>query len=375
MIETDAHLVRELPAGYVAEHVEHAYALTGHGMQGGTVEQATVVASPHELSRSWSYTALSRARGQTRLLVHDTTDAAPERDELGPSARAEQTDPSAILARVGRRMLERDDEDLAIDQLPTPGSADDQQLTQTPTTGPLQEQAAERAEPPLALGPRPRLAEMREQLERLRVQLQALPTRELTELDEVDARARTLTERRDLLRSELDRLPAPRDRRFGRGEDPYLVDRTRLSTALAGADDELERTLTQRATLGRQVGDVAGIRDERDALTNATTKLQREHTELRNELAERDVAEQPAWTREALGDRPERPSDARRWDSAARTVARYRIEYEIPAGGDPLGPPPAGQEQRADYERAQRAREELARELGRETPGHEIDIS
>jgi hypothetical protein len=30
VIETDSRLVRELPAQYVAEHVEHAYALTGH---------------------------------------------------------------------------------------------------------------------------------------------------------------------------------------------------------------------------------------------------------------------------------------------------------------------------------------------------------
>ena len=30
--------LRELPGPYVAEHAEHAYALTGHGMQGGTVE-------------------------------------------------------------------------------------------------------------------------------------------------------------------------------------------------------------------------------------------------------------------------------------------------------------------------------------------------
>jgi hypothetical protein len=103
--------------------------------------------------------------------------------------------------------------------------------------------------------------------------------------------------------------------------------------------------------------------------------VQREHTELRNELAERDVAERPAWTREALGERPERLSDARRWDNAARTIARYRIEYEIPDSGDPLGAQPADREQRAEYQRAQRAREQLARDLGRETPGHEIDIS
>ena len=46
----------------MAEHVEHAYCLTGHGMQGGTVEHATVVATPRALTRGWSYTALSRAR-------------------------------------------------------------------------------------------------------------------------------------------------------------------------------------------------------------------------------------------------------------------------------------------------------------------------
>jgi conjugative relaxase-like TrwC/TraI family protein len=50
VLETDAHTIRELPAAYVAEHVEHAYALTGHGMQGATVEQATVVADVSELT-------------------------------------------------------------------------------------------------------------------------------------------------------------------------------------------------------------------------------------------------------------------------------------------------------------------------------------
>jgi hypothetical protein len=32
VIETDAGVVRELPASYVAEHVKYAYCLTGHGM-------------------------------------------------------------------------------------------------------------------------------------------------------------------------------------------------------------------------------------------------------------------------------------------------------------------------------------------------------
>jgi ATP-dependent exoDNAse (exonuclease V) alpha subunit len=63
VIDTDGGVVRELPAAYVAEHVELAYCLTGHGMQGGTVERAVVVASPDDLTAGWSYTALSRARG------------------------------------------------------------------------------------------------------------------------------------------------------------------------------------------------------------------------------------------------------------------------------------------------------------------------
>ena len=87
-IETDAHLIRELPAEYVAEHVEHAYALTGHGMQGATVERAVVLASVHDLSRGWSYTALSRARGETRLLITDTPAISEERADARARSRA-----------------------------------------------------------------------------------------------------------------------------------------------------------------------------------------------------------------------------------------------------------------------------------------------
>jgi conjugative relaxase-like TrwC/TraI family protein len=375
VMETDAHLITQLPAGYVAEHVEHAYALTGHGMQGATVEQATVVATPHDLTRSWSYTALSRARGQTRLLIRDTTPDLGERDELAPTARNTRCEPREVLARVARRMLDRDDQDLALDQLPAAGRADDPQLTRTQNTEPLQEQAAQRAEPPLAQPVQTPLAEIRGQLERLRAQLQALPTVELAQLDELDARARTLAEERDLLRGELEQLPAARERRFRRGEDAHVVDRTRLSSALAATEDQLERTLTQRSTLSRQLGDIAAIREERDGLADATSTLQREHTDLRNELAERELAAQPAWTRETLGNRPQRAWDAERWDHAARTIARYRIEYAIPDTGDPLGPQPTDREQRADRERAQRALDQLAHALSREAPGHQLEIS
>ena len=85
VVETDAGTVRALPAGYVAEHLEHAYALTGHGMQGGTVEWAGVVAEPRDLTRGWSYTALSRARATTRLHVHGAqAEQSDDPAERGP---------------------------------------------------------------------------------------------------------------------------------------------------------------------------------------------------------------------------------------------------------------------------------------------------
>jgi conjugative relaxase-like TrwC/TraI family protein len=373
VIETDAHTTRELPAGYVAEHVEHAYALTGHGMQGGTVEHAIVVASAQDLTRGWSYTALSRARGETRLLLRDDAGEIAGREEYAPTARSQRSEQAQLLARVARQMLERDDEDLAVDQLVEAGRADDPQLTR-PAVEPLQEQAPEQAETSLPEAGRSALSQLREQIDRLRSQLESLPTVELEQLDELDTRGRELTERRDLLRSSLERLPAPRERRFGRGEDPHIVDRTRLASALAGAEDQLERVLTQRATVDRQLGDVTAVGQERDGLTAALRTLERQHTELRNELADREVERRPQWARDALGERPDRQSDAERWDRAARTMARYRIEYDIPDGDTPLGREPAGGEQRGAYHQADLAREELARELGREPDGIDLGL-
>jgi conjugative relaxase-like TrwC/TraI family protein len=369
VIETDAHTVRELPAGYVAEHVEHAYALTGHGTQGGTVEHAVVVASAHDLTRGWSYTALSRARGETRLLVRESAGEGAGRREYAPAARPQPADHGEVRDRVARQMLERDDEDLAIDQLAVAGRADDPQLTR-PAVEPLQEPAGPSG---LATG-RSVLGELREQIDRLCSQLESLPNVELAQLDELDARARELTERRDEIRASLQRLPAPQERRFGRSEDRHIVDRTRLASALAGAEDQLERILTERATLGRELGDVTAVGQERDGLTAALRTLERQHTELRNDLADREIQRRPQWARDTLGERPNLQADAERWDRTALAIARYRIEYEIPDSDTALGAEPVGDEQRRAYQRADIAREELARALGRAAPDHDLGL-
>jgi hypothetical protein len=204
------------------------------------------------------------------------------------------------------------------------------------------------------------------------VQLAALPSEELRQLRALDERAIVLTERRDAVHGGLERLSAPRQRRFGRSGDPHVVERTRLTSTLAGYEIQLERVLTERSSLARQLGDIEAIGRERDSLTSAINATRREHSELLDVLVEQDIVARPAWVRDVLGERPDRPSAAERWDRAARTLARYRIEYAIPAGaGDPLGAEPAGGEQRRDYDRAQQAREEL----GREASGHQLDLS
>ena len=71
------------------------------GMQGGTVERAFVVAAPHELSRGWSYTALSRLRGQTRLFAI-TDRQEREREELAPGERQERPSELELYALIGR---------------------------------------------------------------------------------------------------------------------------------------------------------------------------------------------------------------------------------------------------------------------------------
>jgi hypothetical protein len=75
MIATDSGEARELTATYLAQHVEHAYAITGHSSQGATITSAILVGRPEEFIREWAYTALSRARQDTT--IHLIADHGP----------------------------------------------------------------------------------------------------------------------------------------------------------------------------------------------------------------------------------------------------------------------------------------------------------
>ena len=116
IVALDSGGVRQLDADFIESDVEHAYAVTGHGMQGGTVQWAGVIGHPHDFSRNWSYTALSRAREPVEIFVVDEPSALEEvRAEVAP-AEVQQRD-KGPLERMASRMRQRDDEDLALEQL------------------------------------------------------------------------------------------------------------------------------------------------------------------------------------------------------------------------------------------------------------------
>ncbi len=304
VIDTDGGLTRELPAAYVAEHVEHAYALTGHGMQGGTVERAVVVARPHDLSAGWSYTALSRARGETRLLVYHE-DLAGERREYGPHEQAEPPTRAELLAQAERRMSERDDEDLAIEQLPAPATAagrtDDPAVSSARILAgePAQERAAARAEPQTTQ-PQPnqaRVRELRERIQQLQAQQAALPTCELQRIDDLDARASILATERERYAVRLAALPEP-TRRWGRQHDSHRAERAELHNALVDGEHRMREALVERGRLERELGgDPGEIRPECDGVQRALFELTREQRAItraerraREKAVERDSA-------------------------------------------------------------------------------------
>lgn len=110
-LQLDGGPIRQLPARYAAEHLEHGYALTGHAAQGLTIDRALVLVRAEGALAEWGYVVASRARAETHLyavgpeLVDDATLArdAPEpatRRLAGALSRTAAEPPA--LARIER---------------------------------------------------------------------------------------------------------------------------------------------------------------------------------------------------------------------------------------------------------------------------------
>ena len=214
-------------------------------------------------------------------------------------------------------MVERDDEDLAIEQLPgaapepAAGRADDPQLVsgRTVAAEPPQEQAAARAEPATPAAPSTeRLRELVGRMEQFRAQLAALPTRQLQRIEDLDARILTLSNQRAQLAERLADLPEPQRHR-GREQDPNAVERAFLEGAVQANEREDDAVLEQRTRLEREIGDPAEARAERDSIRLALNRDVREHKALSKELAEHERNTPDEHARTNSKDRDERGID------------------------------------------------------------------
>jgi conjugative relaxase-like TrwC/TraI family protein len=142
---TDSGQRRLLDAPYVAQHLEHAYALTGHGALGATVEWAGIVGRPSEFTREWAYTSLSRARGRTDVyVVAEAIAGQRERDQYAPP-EPQRTADETVEIMLGS-MRRREAEPLATEQVAPPAMAEASRQEQSLTPlAELAEAGADRA--------------------------------------------------------------------------------------------------------------------------------------------------------------------------------------------------------------------------------------
>jgi hypothetical protein len=133
-VMTDSGQPRLLDASYAAEHLEPAYALTGHGAQGATVQWAGVIGRAFEFTREWAYTSLSRARDQTRAyVIAEATQSQHDREQYAPPEP--QRTAAEALQIMTRAIRRREAEPLATQQLDKADMPDvDKSQVSTPLT-------------------------------------------------------------------------------------------------------------------------------------------------------------------------------------------------------------------------------------------------
>jgi len=395
-IEADSGGRRELDRGYVEEHLEHAYALTGHGTQGGTVERAIVIGGPEDFSRNWGYTALSRARESTQVMLIAERAARPGREEnTGEELyrSSEQT-----LDTLARRLREPDAEDLALEQLERAATSDPDVETGvdavaeravTPTEGP--EAGAEANATEIARAAADTAARLRaERDEALR--------------DRIEVPDPLAAHRRALGAERAEALPAPTetgkrwlaalpDSELEAMRESNAAAAARLDRAAAmhakGAELAIRATTHQRdqarAEADQLRGQLAGTgrfqRRERGGLEHTLHAREASHDTQQAKLDEHHATQEQLRAEDRHPDQwLERDgTSAVRWAAATHELAVRRELTAEHAGElavthppehihDLLGPPPhAG----ADHERW----EELTRSLERHRIIHQLDIT
>ena len=364
VVRTDAGAHRRLDAPYVAEHLQHAYALTAHTIQGGTVEWAGVVGRPEDFTRNWSYTALSRAREPTELFVIDTeTERELDRAEIAPGQARGLRDERTPMKRLEAAMRQRDDEDLALDRIDA-----------GPSRGPTGLEPAHARLPAEAALARPSVVELQAELTQLRQRIGRYPDHLADQLHAARSAQAEAQRVADSARARINELEQPvrgvlRRRAEDSAERALERQRLKLAEGEIAAAAERERNLSSR------VPDRTAWEAERRALRERAAEIDAQLSSRRREHL-RIAFERPApYLTEALGALPDRPRARRTWQQAATRIEAYRFDHAVTDTRDAVGSPPSDKRGRAHWQRAQHDLQRAQRDLGhRSARQHSHDI-
>ncbi|MGZ6651357.1 MAG: MobF family relaxase [Solirubrobacteraceae bacterium] len=355
--DADAGAQRQLDASYAADHLQHAYALTAHTLQGGTVEWAGVVGRPEDFTRNWSYTALSRAREPTELFVIDTpTERELDHAEIVPGQARGLGDERTPIERLDAAMRCRDDEDLALDHL-------DAERTRGPAhVGPAHARLP--AEPAIA---RPSVLELHAELTQLRERIGRYPEHLVDQLHAARSAYAEAQRVADTARARIAELDQPARgvlRRRPADSAEVALERQRLQLA----EEEIAAAAERERNLADRVPDRAAWEAERRVLREGAAALDAQLSSRRREHL-RLVLERPAaYLSTALGALPDQPRARRTWQQAATRIEAYRFDHAVTDAHDALGSPPSDKQGRAHWQRAHHDLQRAQRDLG-----HRID--
>ena len=355
LVRTDAGAQRWLDAPYVAEHLQHAYALTAHTIQGATVEWAGVVGRPEDFTRNWSYTALSRAREPTELFILDTpTEREIDRAEIAPGQARGLRDERTPIERLVTAMRQRDDDDLALDRLDNnrhPGPA--------------------HREPAIA---HPSVTELQAELKQLRERIGHYPEHLVDQLHAArtaQGEAQRVADSARVRMAELEQHARGVLRRRAADSAERGWERQRLKLA----EGEIAAAAERERNLASSIPDRTAWEAERRPLRQRAAELEAQLSSRRREHL-RVALERPApYLTGALGALPERPPARRTWHQAATRIEAYRFDHAVADLRNALGPPPSDARVRAQWQRAHHDLQRAQRDLGRRHAGqhsHEI---
>jgi conjugative relaxase-like TrwC/TraI family protein len=349
VVRADAGAHRRLDAPYVAEHLQHAYVLTAHTIQGATVEWAGVVGRPEDFTRNWSYTALSRAREPTELFLIDTpTEHELDRTEIAPGQTRGLGDERTPIERLETAMRCRDDEDLALDRVDGERNR-----------GPAQLEPAYAG----ASVARPPVVELQAELAQLRERIGQYPEHLVEQLDAARSAQAEAQRLADSARARITELAQPargvlRRRAADSAEVALERQRLKLAEEEIAAAGERERNLADEVPgRGPWEAERRVLRERVAALNAQLSTRRREHLRV--------ALERPApHLTDALGALPDQPRARRTWQQAATRIEAYRFDHAVTDPRNALGSPPIDRQRRAHWQRAHHDLQRAQRDLG-----------